>query len=141
MSLNLSGPFAATGNADGVEAAAEPGYWSINHTPAAATQATITKAAVAGTRHVCKTITATIACAGTAQTPLAVYLRDGATGVGTILWSAKVSAPANTSQILQITGLSVVGSVNTAMTLEFAAAGVAASEATVSLSGFDVTGI
>lgn len=140
MSVHLGGSFAALASGDGVECNTEPGFWSVQHTPAAATQATITQPAVAGARHICKAITATVAAAATAQGPINVVLRDGPSGSGTIKWSAKLSAPANGCANIAITGLSIVGSVNTPMTLEFAAAGAAATEQAVSLSGFDVTG-
>lgn len=112
--------------------------WSVQHTPTAATQATITKAAVAGTRHVCDSITATIACGATAQTPINVVLRDGASGVGAILWSAKLSAPVNSMADIELESLGIIGTSGNAMTLEFTAAGVAASEEAVSMVGYDI---
>lgn len=111
--------------------------WSVQHTPAAATQATITKAAVAGYRHVCDSITATIACGATAQTPIQVVLRDGATGVGAILWSAKLAAPVNGMGDIEMTDLGIPGTSGNAMTLEFTGAGVAASEQAVAMVGRD----
>ena len=111
------------------------GGWSVEHTPAAATQATISQAAAGtGVRNVCRSITATIAVQATVQTPIRVVLRDGATGAGTVLWSAKLAAPANGVGVVSATG-HWVGSENTAMTLEFTAAGVASSEAAVAMSG------
>jgi hypothetical protein len=114
------------------------GNWSVYHVPATATQATITKAAVSGYRHVCNSITATVAANSTAQTPLTVYLRDGATGAGTILWAGTVAAPANGLGGVCVGGLNIIGSENTAMTLEFSAAGVANSAQAVTLTGFEV---
>lgn len=112
--------------------------WSVNHAPTSATQATITKTAGGtGVRHVCNSITASIACNSTAQTPLNVYLRDGASGSGTILWACSLSATANGTGGLIITGINIVGSANTAMTLEFSAAGVTGSVEAVSLTGYD----
>lgn len=113
-----------------------PGNWTVNHVPSTATQATKTKAAVAAQRHVCSSITASISCGATAQTPILVYLRDGATGVGTILWAATLAAPANGASGISVTGLSIVGSVNTGMTLEFSAAGATATQQTVTLGGY-----
>lgn len=139
MSVPIGGPFLAQANGDSVDATSEPGWWSVNHAPAAATQATIAKAAVAGKRHVCKCITATLACGATAQTPITVVLRDGLTGAGPVLWAGVLSAPVNQCASIQLPGLSIVGSPNTAMTLEFTAAGVAASLEAVTLNGFDVT--
>lgn len=116
-----------------------PGNWSIRHVPSTATQATITKAAVAGTRHVCTSITVSVAANGTAQTPILVHLRDGASGAGTILWSGALSAPVTQCAVISANGLNIVGSVNTDMTLEFAGAGVTASQEVVALSGYDCT--
>jgi hypothetical protein len=115
-----------------------PNQWSVQHTPAAATQATITKAAAAGFRHVCDSITATLACAGTAQTPIQVVLRDGLTGAGAILWSAKLAAPVNGMADIEMEVLGIPGTSGNAMTLEFTGAGVAASEQCVAMVGYDI---
>lgn len=113
--------------------------WFVTHTPAAATQATASKAAGGGTvRHVATTITACSAQAGTAQTPIAINLRDGASGAGTIIRSWKISTVIQDSKCVDLSGLAMIGTANTAMTLEFAGAGVAASEQTVTLTGFSV---
>ena len=117
----------------------EKGCWSQAHTPAAAAQATTTKAAVAGTRHICNGISATIACAATPQTPITIYLRDGASGVGAVLFAATVAAPVNQGASSYLTDVNVVGTINTAMTLEFSAAGVAGSLQAVTLSGWEST--
>jgi len=120
----------------GVLLTAQPGQWTEVHVPAAATQATKTHAAESSKRHVCTGIIATIACATTAQTPLKIYLRDGATGAGTILAAFTVAAPANGCGGVAFTGLSIYGTVGTAMTLEFSGVGVAASEQAVTLLGY-----
>jgi hypothetical protein len=114
--------------------------WTTYHVPAAATVATTTKAAGgAGVRHVCNSITATVACGTTAQTPVKVYLRDGTAGSGTIIWACTLAAPANGVGGLTVTDLNIVGSANTAMTLEFSAAGVTDSVEAVTLTGFDIS--
>ncbi len=119
--------------------AVRPGDWSINHTPAAATQATITKAAgAAGVRHVCTSISATLATIGTAQSSAIVLsLRDGTTGAGTILWSKQAVLPANALWEVNISNLNIVGTAATGMTLEFGAAGATASFSSVALTGYD----
>jgi hypothetical protein len=77
---------------------------------------------------------------GTKQTAIQVNLRDGASGAGTILWSMTLLKQiGDAPTVLAFSGLSIVGSVNTAMTLEFSAAGVAASLQSVSLTGFSLT--
>lgn len=121
----------------GAALVSSPGEWAIQHTPAAATQATISRAAGgAGVRHVCRSITCSVAAVN-AQGQIIVNLRDGATGAGTILWSAQFILAAGTSDRITLTGLNIVGSANTAMTLEVAAAPAAGNFASVALTGFD----
>jgi hypothetical protein len=112
--------------------------WAVAHTPAAATQATISQAAgAAGVRNVCTSISCTISTVGTAQTAALVFvLRDGASGAGTVLWSQQISLPVNTTFTIQLSGLSIPGTAATAMTLETVAANVAASFSSVSMSGY-----
>lgn len=131
----------ATFSADGALFVSGPGNWSVTHDPALNTQATITKAGVAGKSHVCTSITATLANTAAAATPiLKVYLRDGASGVGAIIWSANISASANppgTSGNIHLSGLNIVGTAGNAMTLEFSGAGGANTQENVSLTGYD----
>lgn len=112
--------------------------WSVQNTPAVTVQATITKAAVAGVRHICDSITASIACGATAQTPINVVLRDGTSGSGPVLWSAQLSAPVNSFASISETGLGIPGTAGNAMTLEFTGGGVAASQQAVTLAGNDL---
>lgn len=114
--------------------------WSIYHVPAVNTQATISKAAVTGKFHIADCILGVLA-AGTAA-PTAVnpvlQLRDGATGVGTVLWSATLGLPATAGLLsppVQLCGLNIAGTPATAMTLEFAAAGGANTFESVLLKG------
>lgn len=116
-----------------------PDAWAVNHLPAAATKATISKAAgAAGTKHVCTSLSATTSTVGTAQTVINVALRDGATGAGTVLLAKQIILPANTTWNWDLSGLNIVGSDATAMTLEFSAAGVADSVQSVAMAGYDV---
>lgn len=134
-----------TTNLDGVAIAAQPGHWAINHTPVANTQATISRAAGTGTqRHVATSIVATLSTdtAAVAANVL-LNLRDGATGAGTILWSTRLLINTNVATIggapiagIAISGLSIPGSLATAMTLEFAAAGGANTFEAVALTGY-----
>lgn len=121
---------------------AKPGQWGVTHTPSSAAQATITKAAGgAGVRHVATSIAFSLNVDGTnAQTAIQVNLRDGATGAGTILWSMTIKKQATEpATLFSITGLNIPGTANTAMTLEFSAAGVTGSVESVSLTGYDVS--
>jgi len=113
--------------------------WFVTSTPAANTQATASKASGGGTvRHVATSITwcfATDTAAGAG--PFNINLRDGATGAGTIMRTWIVDLPAvENSQCQDLSGLNMTGSAATAMTLEFAAAGGAATVETVSLTGY-----
>lgn len=132
---------AAANSSAGVLLVTPTGEWAVNHTPAAATQATITKAAGgAGVRHVCKSITATfIGLAAAAEATVLVNLRDGATGAGTILWSTRLLVTGTTGSETGVTisNLNIVGSDNTDMTLEFAAAGAANTFESVAMTGYD----
>jgi hypothetical protein len=118
-----------------------PADWAINHLPAAAAQATISKAAgAAGVKHVATSVSGAVSTVGTAQTAALVFnLRDGATGAGTVLWALQVSLPVNTTWSFFLGGLNIIGSAATAMTLETVAAPAAAAFASVSLTGYDVT--
>lgn len=120
-----------------------PGDWAITHTPAAATQATISRAAgAAGVRHICTGISATlIGLAASAEATILVNLRDGATGAGTILasWRLLVTGTTGSETGIALTGLNIPGSAATAMTLEFAAAGGADTFQTVALQGYDAS--
>jgi hypothetical protein len=114
----------------------EPANWSVVHEPATATKATVTKAAGgAGVRHVCTGVQGSIACDSTPQSPLRLQLKDGATTVAS--WS--VAATANGMGGVALDGLCIMGTANTALTLEFSSAGVAGSSETVTLFGFSVT--
>jgi hypothetical protein len=96
----------------------------------------VTRAAVAAQRHVCRSITVSVAAVA-AQGIIRFNLRDGATGAGTVLWSCAMIVLAGDSRQVTLSGLNIFGSVNTAMTLESAAAPAATNFATVSLSGYD----
>lgn len=122
----------------GIAAVAQAGNWSIQNDPATNVQATIARAASGGFRHVCTSITATLAAGATAGAAVKVYLRDGLTGAGTILWSGSLTAPIGNSNDLTLSGLSIVGTIGVAMTLEFAAAGGLTTFENVSLTGYTV---
>lgn len=116
--------------------------WALTHAPAVATKATISRAALANNKHVCRSVSATFCCAPADTATIATLnLRDGATGAGPILrsWTLAIF---NTTQggiaQVDIAGLNIVGTTNTAMTLEFAAAPGAASFQSVGISGITV---
>jgi len=116
--------------------------WNTVSAPAASSQATASKAAGgAGVRHVADCVSFSGgATTAPALTQLTINLRDGATGAGTVLWSHTVVIPASTGQSVlpfSACGLGLIGSANTAMTVEFSASLTNLFE-NVSLSGYDV---
>lgn len=119
--------------------------WALTAgTVAANTQATVTKAAgAAGFKHVLTSLTAALVGGATAPAAvqLWVYVRDGAAGAGTILWAAPLALPATaggTADTIQLSGLWIVGSAATAMTIEFSAAGGANTVEGISGTGVDI---
>lgn len=129
----------------GIAAVAQIGNWSAIHVPATNVQATATQAAGgAGIRHICTGLTVVLtsgALALAAAAPLIVSVIDGASGGTNYLWRAYINIPAVAGQdsTIAISGLSLVGSAATAMTLEFSAAGGANSYESVTLTGYDVS--
>lgn len=119
---------------------AQPTTWSVTSTPATAVQASASKSAAgSGNQHVCQSISFALSVGSTAQTVIQVNLRDGATGAGTILWSLNVVKAANEAPTYFHAGnLNIVGSANTAMTLEFSGAGVTSSYESVSFTGYTI---
>lgn len=131
---------AATTTLAGVQLVTLPGNWSVVNFPAAATQATASRAAGgAGVRHVCTGFTFSCSGAAAAATGLLqAVIRDGATGVGTIIWTASIQAPLADSKEITVSGLSLLGTANTAMTIEFVAAGAAGTQEAVTMYGYSV---
>src|SRR5262249_10155520 len=111
--------------------------------PAANTQASASRAAApAGVVQVADCITATFVAGTTAPSAVnsTVVVRDGATGAGTVLWAADFAlagAIAASAQPVRVCGLDLAGSVATAMTVEFTAAGGANTFENVTLTGYD----
>ena len=116
------------------------GRWSVISTPAAGSQATATKAGAQAVRHVADCVSFSGgATAAPVATALQINLRDGATGAGTILWTVTVVAPATTGTTIptySVCGLNLVGTVSTAMTIEFSSLLANLSES-VTLTGYD----
>lgn len=117
----------------------EPGEWTITHAPVAATVATATRAAgLAGTRHVLTSFCADLNAVAAQPAPLTFVVRDGASGVGAILYQRRLNALAGATASIEMVGLHIVGSDATAMTVEVTAAPAATNFATVSASGFSL---
>lgn len=104
--------------------------WTITHAPAAAAQATISRASAgAGLKNVMRGFMVSVIASGavTAETVI-VNIRDGATGAGTVLWSAAIEVPtlAGAGTVsgspFGVSGLYLPGTAATAMTIESSAA-------------------
>src|SRR5882672_3626088 len=101
--------------------------WSATSNPgvgaqASASQPASTAPALKESRHVCTSVSATFVAAAATPAQATVNLRDGATGAGTILGSWVLAFPGaiGNCAILSLDSLEIIGSPNTAMTLEFA---------------------
>lgn len=118
---------------------AAPGNWTLTSAPAVNTVATATRAAgAAGVRHVLTSICADLNCVSAVTVPLVLVVRDGATGAGTILWQRRLTGTAGTTTKIEMTGLNIVGTAATAMTVEFTAAPALTDFETVSATGYSV---
>ena len=135
-SLSVSNTNNTATTSSGVAYTAPLSTWSQTNSANAGTPSTV-KAAGGGTvRHVATCISISVGAAATAQPVVQVNLRDGASGAGTIIRSWQLAAIANSHAAVDLCGLNITGSANTAMTLEFAAATAANTQATVNLSGY-----
>lgn len=114
--------------------------WSITNSPAVSAQGTASKAANTNGYHVADCISYSAgATTAPAATQFTLNLRDGATSAGTVLWSKTVVIPATAANHLDgnVCGLNLMGSLATAMTLEFSA-GLTNEFESVTLTGYDV---
>lgn len=121
-----------------VELETEPGEWTLTNAPAAATQATATRAAVAGVKHILKSIQASLQAVAAQAAPVTCVVRDGLTGAGAILWQDRLIATVGTNGQISVVGLNIVGTSGNAITVEFTAAPAATNFETVSATGYDV---
>jgi len=121
----------------GSELCTHPGNWAVSAQATAGTPSASRASGGAGVRHVCNAVSIVVSAGATAQTPVIVNLRDGATGAGTILHTWALSTPANGMGVVAVSDLNIVGSAATAMTLEFASATASAVIGSVNLCGYD----
>lgn len=125
----------------GVALTVPPAHWGQAHAPAANTVATTSRAAGgANIRHVCTGIAASLSLAAASAASLLLVVRDGASGAGAILWLQRMAynGLAIGHYRVELSGLNLAGSPNTAMTLEFSVAPGATNFETVSMSGYSV---
>lgn len=117
-----------------------PPEWSQGHRPATNVIATSTRAAGGpGVKHVLTSFEAILAGLDAAvEAVVNVNIRDGASGAGTILRSFPILVTPGGMAGLSKDNLNIYGSENTAMTIEFDAAGGASTYESVGMSGYDV---
>lgn len=131
-----------TRNQVGVALVDKPSRWAVLSNPAAGVQASATIAAEASVRHAVDCVAFSGASVvAPVLTAMTIDVRDGASGAGTIIWTYQLAVSNATGQnILPFTacGLNLVGTTNTAMTLEFSI-GLANLVEAVSISGFNVS--
>lgn len=117
--------------------------WSVISNPATSSKATASIAAEANVRHVVDCISFSASGAGAvAAGQFTISVRDGATGAGTVIWTFEAGQPGLTTgqetfNPFGLCGLSLVGTTNTAMTLEFNTGLTNLTEA-VSMSGYNI---
>ena len=99
---------------------------------ASATQAAPASALSGGAVVRLRSLQAAISGTGAGADELVV--RDGASGVGAIIWSLDLAMPANDTQIVQITGLDLRASVGNGLTVEFVS-GIASDQENVNAQG------
>lgn len=121
-------------------ALAAGGGWSITSYPSAGERASGTQGptANAGTTGLVIRLTsiqASLAASGSIQAPLRVIIRDGQQGTGTIIWSAAVTALANTVAGIFITGLDIRSSVGSSLAVEFSATGATNAQQSINAQG------
>jgi len=107
-------------------------------TPAAATApVAVIPASAGGLRNQLNTLVVTLNAVA-AQGVLTVVVRDGATGVGAILWSVIIGPlGAANSQILSISGLNITGTAGSEMTIETTANPAATNFASIAATGIE----
>lgn len=123
----------------GAQLSTTPGQWSIFSAPAAHVVATATKAASPGVSHILTTISASLQAVAAQAAPVQLVVRDGASGVGAIIWTERLFVTTGFDIRFTVSGLSLVGTAGNAMTVEFTAAADAGNFETLSATGYDAT--
>lgn len=117
----------------------QPGEWTEFDAPAVNVAATATRAAGSiGERHVLKSFHFGLAAGATASGLPIIVIRDGLSGVGAILWEGVLKVPIGEFVQITMSGLNIIGSLGTAMTIEFGGSGGVGTFARVNMSGITV---
>jgi type IV secretory pathway protease TraF len=116
-----------------VELVTDPGEWTLTSAPAAATIASAVRGAVAGVKHILKSIQGSLQATVAQATPVTVEVLDGAT----VIWQDRLIAPAGFNGCVSVTGLNLAGTTGNSMTVQVTPAPAATNFVTVSGSGYD----
>ena len=108
--------------------------WTAVEAQADDTVAGISRLADPNGRHVCRSITASVAGLTAADALRVVTLKDGST----IIWSAVLMNAANDTASISVSGLNIVGTKNTVMTIAFSDASGTGTQQSVSISGYTI---
>ena len=121
-------------NLPGILLATDPGNWFSENFPATGVAAVATRAAGgAGVRHVLTSVNFSISGAPALATAL---LRCTVLDGGAIVFSSVLSAPINTTATIIQVGMSIVGTANQTMTIQFSAGGGAGTQESVTMTGY-----
>lgn len=108
--------------------------WSISNRPAATVAASASQAAP-GQPMVNRLRALQATLVGTGAGSAQVVVRDGAAGVGTIIWTGDLAVPANGSSVLAVSDLDLRASLGNALTVETASGGGASTQLAVNAQG------
>jgi hypothetical protein len=112
--------------------------WTIRQEAAANTRSTVSKPAeIDGGRHVIKSFWLSMAGAS-ASGVVKARLRDGASDTGALKFSASLAHPAGGVAACGLSGVNIIGSPDTAATVEFDIAGGVGTEQSVFMSGYTI---
>lgn len=114
--------------------------WTITNFPATNTAATATQAAptnglTTGQTLRLRALMVTLSAGATQSAVVRFVVRDGASGVGTVLMDGSLSVGANFGQSERLTGIDLRATAGNALTVEFTAGGGATTQETVWAQG------
>jgi hypothetical protein len=126
----------------GAALVASPGEWTVNANAGLGVASSASRGVGGvGVRHIITGYNVIISCqAAPGAGNVIINIRDGATGAGTIFEALQVGIPAAVFPpiVISRSGLSLVGTANTAFTIEQSAA-YAAVQASINFEGFDAS--
>ncbi len=115
----------------------KPGEWTVTNTSVANAQATVQKAAPAGSgKLVITSITVSLAAGAAVQTPITASVIQDSGGSAVTLWAATLGAAANSAFAVSATCHIVQTVANKTLDIQFSAAGTTNTIQSVTMSGY-----